>query len=47
MPLFRKLADGEDGRFMSQNNRLVSFWMLGSFIEQRRGGVKKTKYKGL
>ena len=47
MPLFRKLADREDGRFMSQNNHLVSFWMPGSFIEQRRGGVKKTKYKGL
>ena len=45
MPLFRKLADREDGRLMSQNNHLVSFCMPGSFIEQRRGGVKKQSIK--
>ena len=47
LPLFGKLADREDGRLMSQNNHLVSFWTPGSFIEQRWGGVEKTKYKGL
>ena len=47
MPLFGKLADRENGRLMSQNNHLVSFWTPGSFIEQRWGGIEKTKYKGL
>lgn len=43
MSFLRKLADGEDGRLMSQNDHLVSFWMPGSIIQQRRGGVKKKK----
>ena len=33
--LFRKSADWEDGRLMSQNNHLIGVWMPGSFIEQR------------
>lgn len=37
------LADGEDGRVMSQNKHLMRIWMAGSFIEQRwgRGGEAK------
>ena len=35
----RNVADQEDGRLMSQNNRLVGVWTPGSFIKQRlRGG---------
>lgn len=36
---FRKLADQEDGRLMSQNNLLV--WMPDSFMGQRGGGVEE------
>ena len=43
MTLFRKLADREDDRLMSQNNHLVEVWMPGSFIEQRGGGGSKVK----
>ena len=38
--LFRKPADGEDGKRMSQNNHLVVVWMPGSFTEHRDGGSK-------
>ena len=42
MPLFRRLADQEDGRLVSQNNHLVEVWRPGAFIEQREAdeGVK-------
>ena len=45
MALFRKPADPEDGRLMSQNNRLIRVWKPGSFIEQRwgKGGCKIQK----
>ena len=33
--LFRKPANWEDGRLMSQNNHLLGVWMPGSFIGQR------------
>ena len=33
--LFGKLADREDGRLMSQNNRLLQVWKPDSFMEQR------------
>ena len=33
--LFGKLADREDGRLKSQNNRLIQVWTPGSFMEQR------------
>ena len=35
--LFRKPADQEDCRLMSQNNHLIGVWMTRSFIEQRWG----------
>ena len=41
--LFKKLADQEDGRLMSQNNHLMGAWMLGSFIEQRGEGGEEVK----
>lgn len=41
--LFKKLADQEDGRLMSQNSRLMGAWMLGSFIEQRGEGGEEVK----
>ena len=34
MILFRKLADQEDGRIMSQNDDHTGVWMPGSIIEQ-------------
>ena len=40
MTLLGKLADGEDGRLMSQNNHLIGVWMPVSFIEQRWGEVR-------
>ena len=36
MTLFRKPADGEDGRLMSQNNHLIRVWMPVYFIESER-----------
>ena len=36
--LFRKPADWEVGRLMSQHNHLVGVWMPGSFMDQRWGG---------
>ena len=41
--LFKKLADQEDGRLMSQNSHLMGAWMLGSFIEQRGEGGEEVK----
>lgn len=43
MTLFRKLADGEDGRLMSQSNHLVGVWVPVSFIES--GGNEELKSK--
>ena len=43
--LFRKLADGEDGRLTSQNNYLVRAWMPGSFMDQRWGEVREQSQK--
>ena len=43
MALFRKPADPEDGRLMSQNNHLPWVWMPASLMNQRlrgRGGSK-------
>ena len=37
MTLFRKPADREDGRLMSQNH-LIRVWMSSYFIEGERGG---------
>ena len=37
MTWFRKLADGEFGRLVSQNNHLVWSWMSVSFMDQRWG----------
>ena len=37
------LADGEDGRVMSQNKHLMGVWMAGSFIEQRWGRGEEAK----
>ena len=36
--LFRKPADWDDGGQVSQRTILLGFWMLVSFIEQRRAG---------
>ena len=41
--LFRKPADEEDGRLMSQNNHLVRVLVPGSFIGQRGRGVENVK----
>ena len=41
MTLFRKLADQEDGRLISQNKHLIRVWMPGSFIEQNREEVRR------
>ena len=46
MTLFRKPADQEDGRLMSQNNHLVRVWMPGSFIEPEREMMRKLSKKG-
>ena len=43
--LFRKLAERENGRLMSQNKRLFRVWMPVSFIEHRRGGGEEVKLK--
>ena len=43
MTLFRKLAEWEDGRLVPQNNHLIGVWMLGSFIHQRWGEVRKQR----
>ena len=43
MTLFRKPADQEDGRLMSQSNHLVMVWMPVSLVESERkkqGGIK-------
>lgn len=37
LTLFRKPAEKEDSRLMSQNNHLIRVQMTGSFIEQRWG----------
>ena len=34
--LFRKLADWEDGKLVSQNNHFIEVWMSISFIESER-----------
>ena len=41
MTLFRKPADQEESRLMSQNNHITGVWMPGSFIEQRWGEMRK------
>ena len=46
MTLFRKPADQEDGRLMSQNNHLVRVWMPDSFIEPEREMMRKLSKKG-
>ena len=38
MTLLGKLADGEDGRLISQNNHLIRVWIQDSFIDQVGGG---------
>ena len=38
MPFHRKLADRDDRRLMSQNNRFIGVWMSGSFTDPRWGG---------
>ena len=43
--LFRKPADREDGRLMSQNNHLTEVWMPVSFTEHRGGSSEKVKQK--
>ena len=43
--LFRKLAERENGRLMSQNKHLFRVWMPVSFIEHRRGGGEEVKLK--
>ena len=45
MTLFRKLADREEGRLMSQNNHVVGAWIPGSSIEPERSS-KELKSKG-
>ena len=40
-----ELADQEYGRLGSQNNHLFEVWMLGSFIDQRLGKVRKQSEK--
>ena len=45
MTLFRKPADQEDGRLMSQSNHLVGVWMLVSVIESEREKQWGTKVK--
>ena len=41
--LFKKSADGEDGRLIPQNNHFVCVWISGSFIEQSGGGDEESK----
>ena len=36
--LFRKPADGKDGRLVSQNSHLIKAWLPDSFIEKGKGG---------
>ena len=36
MTLFRKPADREDGRLISQSNHLVRVWMPVSFMDSER-----------
>ena len=43
--LFGKLADQEDGRLMSQSNRLAGAWTPGSFIESETDN-EELKSKG-
>ena len=38
-----KAADREDGRLVPQNNRLITVWMPGSFIDQRWWGGEEAK----
>ena len=45
MTLLGKLADGEDGRLISQNNHLVGAQMPGSFMDQRWEEVRKQNKK--
>ena len=45
MTLFRKPADQEDGRLMSQSNHLVGVWMLVSVTESEREKQCGTKVK--
>ena len=47
MTLFGKLTQQEDGRLMSQNHHLVGVWMLGSFMDQRWGEVRKESKKAI
>ena len=46
MTLFRKLADREDGRLMSQNNHVVGAWVPGFFYRTRERSSKELKLKG-
>ena len=43
---FRKPADREDGRLLSQNNHLIWVRIPGSFIGQRRRGGEEVELKG-
>ena len=44
---FRKLADPEDGRLMSQNNHVVRVWMSGYLLDWRQGEVRKQCKKAI
>ena len=45
MTLFRKPADQEDGRIMSQNNHHLEVWMPGYFTDGSKGEEVKLKKK--
>ena len=40
-------ADLNNGRLVPQNNPLIRVWMLGSFIDQRWGRVRKQCKKAI
>ena len=43
---YQKDRRQDDGRWMSQNNHLIRGWMVGSFLEQREGEVRRKNKKG-
>ena len=43
--IFRKPADQEDGRQMSQNDHVFRAWMSDSFMDQRWVEVRKQSKK--
>ena len=45
--LFRKPADQEDGRIMSQNNHHLEVWMPGYFTDGSKGEEVKLKKRPL